>query len=122
MNPQQLAQMYEEASALAEAGQHTSALSKMFAYLRYRPLDGQALNDAATILFCLGRNQDAITCYEKAAQVCQGDELGQVYWNLCEAYLHEDRPAQAIGLFDAMQSMGLLNARSEERRVGKECW
>ena len=50
MNPQQLTQMYEEAAAMAEAGQHEPALNRMFEYLRHRPQDGQALNDAATIL------------------------------------------------------------------------
>lgn len=110
MNPQQLTGMYEEASALAEAGRYEPALSKMFDYLRHCPQDGRALNDAATILFCLGRGRDAIACYEKAARVCEGDQLAQVYWNLCEAYLHEDQPAGAIGLFDDMEAMGLLSS------------
>ena len=115
MNPQQLTQMYEEAAAMAEAGQHEMALSKMFGYLRHRPQDGQALNDAATILYCLGRGQEAIACYEKACQFCQGDQLAQVYWNLCEAYLQEGVVGQAIGLFDGMASMGLLNADTLNR-------
>jgi hypothetical protein len=110
MNPQQLTQMYEEAAAMAEAGQHEPALNRMFEYLRHRPQDGQALNDAATILYCLGRGQEAIACYEKAGQFCQGDQLAQVYWNLCEAYLQEGVVGRAIGLFDGMASMGLLNA------------
>lgn len=110
MNPQQLTQMYEEAAAMAESGQHELALNRMFDYLRHRPQDGQALNDAATILYCLGRGQEAIACYEKACQFSEGDQLAQVYWNLCEAYLQEGAVGRAIGLFDGMASMGLLNA------------
>lgn len=109
MNLQQLTQVYENAVALAEAGQYEPALSRMFDYLRHRPRDGQALNDAATILFCLGRGQEAIACYEKAVEVCTGDALAQVHWNLCEAYLQEGMVGRAVGLFDTMQSLGLLN-------------
>lgn len=109
MNPQQLTQMYEEATGMAEAGRYEQALSKMLEYLRHRPQDGQAFNDAATILFCLGRGRDAIAFYEKAAQFCQGDQLAQVYWNLCEAYLQENQPARAIALFDDLETMGLLS-------------
>ncbi|NLW83476.1 MAG: hypothetical protein GXY41_03580 [Phycisphaerae bacterium] len=110
MDSQQLTELYNDASALAEAGRYEPAMAKMFKYLRHRPLEGQALNDAATILFCMGRGRDAITCYEKAAQCCQGDQQAQVYWNLCEAYLQENQPARALALFDQLQAMGLLSA------------
>lgn len=109
MNPQQLTQLYDEATGLAEAGRYEPAMARMFEYLRHRPLDGPALNDAGTILFCMGRGKDAIVCYEKAAEFCRGDQLSQVYWNLCEAYLQEEQPARAVGLFDRMQEMELLN-------------
>lgn len=110
MNPEQLTRMYEQASALAEAGQHAAALEQFVAYLRYRPQDGQALNDAATLLYCMGRSQEAIGLYEKACQVCQGDALAQVYWNLSEVYLQEGRVGQAAALFDTMQAQDILNA------------
>lgn len=109
MNPQQLKEVYENAISLAETGQYEPALSGIIDYLRYRPRDGQALNDAATILFCLGRSQEAIAYYEKAVGVCTGDALSQVYWNLCEAYLQEKMAARAVGLFDTMQALGLLH-------------
>ena len=110
MTSEQLTGMYEQASALAEAGQHAAALEQFLEYLRYRPQDGQALNDAATLLYCLGRSQEAIGLYEKACQFCQGDALTQVYWNLSEVYLQEGRVGNAAALFDAMQAQDILNA------------
>lgn len=115
MNPEQLTRMYEEATSLAETGQHTAALERLFEYLRFRPLDGQALNDAATLLYCLGRAQEAITLYEKACQVCQGDHLAQVYWNVSEVYLQEGLVGRATVLFDAMEEKGILNADTLNR-------
>lgn len=110
MTSEQLTGMYEQASALAEAGQHAAALEQFLEYLRYRPQDGQALNDAATLLYCMGRSQEAIALYEKACQVCQDDALTQVYWNLSEVYLQEGLVGRAAALFDAMQAQDILNA------------
>ncbi len=110
MTSEQLTGMYEQATALAEAGQHAAALEQLVEYLRYRPQDGQALNDAATLLYCMGRSQEAIGLYEKACQVCQGDALTQVYWNLSEVYLQEGQVGRAAALFDAMQAQDILNA------------
>lgn len=109
MNPQQLTAMHDQALTLAESGRYEEALKVLNDYLRHRPQDGQALNDAATVLFCLGQGQQAIALYEEACRWCTSEQLAQVQWNLCEAYLQEGRVAQAIGLFDQMESRGLLN-------------
>ena len=109
MSTQQLAAMYDHAHGLAERGQYADALAALNDYLVHRPEDGRAINDAATILFCQGRGPEAIRLYEKASRLCSGEELGQVLWNLCEAYLQEGRAAQAIGLFDTIEEMGLMN-------------
>jgi tetratricopeptide (TPR) repeat protein len=109
MDSQQLTAMHEQALTLAESGRYDQALGVLNDYLSYRPQDGQAINDAATILFCLGKGPQAIALYEKACRFCSDEQLAQVQWNLCEAYLQEGRAAQAIGLFDQMDARGLLN-------------
>jgi len=115
MTAEQLTEMYEQATVLAESGQHAAALEQFVAYLRHRPNDGRALNDAATLLYCMGRSQEAIGLYEKACQVCQGDALTQVYWNLSEVYLQEGLVGKAAALFDAMQAQEILNADTLNR-------
>lgn len=100
---------YQQALALAEAGQHEQALRLIRTYLQTNPNDSEALNDAGTILFCMHRGAEAIELYEKARLSAQGDLLSQILWNLCEAYLQEDRPAEAASLFDAMEQCKVLN-------------
>ncbi|MHC4960700.1 MAG: hypothetical protein ACYTE1_06060, partial [Planctomycetota bacterium] len=89
MHSDSAAQQYEQALALAEAGQHEQALEQIVNYLQVMPNDGKAFNDAGTLLFCMQRGRDAIVYFEKALQLCEGDDLTQVYWNLCETYLQE---------------------------------
>jgi tetratricopeptide (TPR) repeat protein len=110
MHSETLTRQYEQALTLAEAGQYGQALEQMLGYLKASPSDGKALNDAGTILFCMQRGTEAIAYFEKALTVCRGDELTQVYWNLCEAYLQEGWPEKAALLFDAMRHQGILNA------------
>jgi tetratricopeptide (TPR) repeat protein len=100
---------YQQALALAEAGQHEQALRLIRTYLQTSPNDLEALNDAGTILFCMHRGPEAIELYEKARLSAQGDLLSQILWNLCEAYLQENRPAEASSLFDAMEQCKILN-------------
>ncbi len=83
MHSETLTRQYEQALTLAEAGQYGQALEQMLGYLKASPSDGKALNDAGTILFCMQRGTEAIAYFEKALTVCRGDELTQVYWNLC---------------------------------------
>lgn len=109
MHSESIAKRYEQAVNLAESGQYEQALAQMQEYLRLSPEDGKALNDAGTILFCMHRGAEAIGYFQKAMMICKGDELTQVYWNLCEAYLQENRPEAAAGLFDRMQKAGILN-------------
>ena len=60
MHSDSAAQQYEQALALAEAGQHEQALEQIVNYLQVMPNDGKAFNDAGTLLFCMQRGRDAI--------------------------------------------------------------
>jgi glycosyltransferase involved in cell wall biosynthesis len=100
---------YQQALTLAEAGQHDQALRLIRTHLQTNPNDPEALNDAGTILFCMNRGAEAIELLEKAKVSAQGDLLSQILWNLCEAYLQEDRPAEAASLFDVMEQCNILN-------------
>ena len=102
--------MYSEAIQLAEMGQHEAALAKLQEYLRLNPMDGEAMNDAGTILFCMHRGREAIDYFLRARTVCRGDQLTQVYWNLCEACIAENRPEIAIDLLDTMEEAHVLHA------------
>ncbi|MHC4770870.1 MAG: hypothetical protein ACYS8O_03575 [Planctomycetota bacterium] len=73
MHSDSAAQQYEQALALAEAGQHEQALEQIVNYLQVMPNDGKAFNDAGTLLFCMQRGRDAIVYFEKALQLCEGD-------------------------------------------------
>lgn len=101
---------YLEAVKLAEEGNHEAALTQLEAYLKDHPADGEALNDAGTILFCLHRGKEAIDYFQKARNLCQGEKLTQVYWNLCEAAIAEARPEIALDLLDRMERAQILNA------------
>lgn len=106
---------YNQAVELAESGQYEQALQQLQVYLKAHPKDGEALNDIGTILFCMHRGQEAIDYYLLARSCCCGDTLGQVIFNLCEAYLAEDQPEKAVGLLDSMESMEILNVDTVNR-------
>lgn len=110
---------YEQAVNLAEAGRYEPALQQMLGYLQTSPSDGKALNDAGTILFCMQRGAEAIAYFEKALTLCRGDELTQVYWNLCEACIQEDQPDKAAALFATMHERGILNVDILNRTAEK---
>ena len=115
MHSDSAAQQYEQALALAEAGQHEQALEQIVNYLQVMPNDGKAFNDAGTLLFCMQRGRDAIVYFEKALQLCEGDDLTQVYWNLCETYLQEGCPEKAAALFTVMNQNEILNIDTVNR-------
>ena len=115
MHSDSVARQYEQALALAEAGQHEQALEQIANYLQVMPNDGRALNDAGTLLFCLQRGREAIVFFEKAMQFCQGDDLTQVYWNLCETYLQEGDSEKAAALFPVMNQNEILNIDTVNR-------
>jgi len=115
MHSDSAARQYEQALALAEAGQHEQALEQMVHYLQVMPNDGKAFNDAGALLFCLHRGREAIVYFEKALQLCQGDDRTQVYWNLCEAYLQEGCPEKAAAMFTVMCQNEILNIDTVHR-------
>ena len=115
MHSDSAADQYEQALAMAEAGQHEQALEQMVNYLQVMPNDGKAFNDTGTLLFCLQRGREAIVYFEKALKLCQGDDRAQVYWNLCEAYLQEGYPEKAVAMFTVMHQNEILNIDTVNR-------
>jgi glycosyltransferase involved in cell wall biosynthesis len=100
---------FERWTRLAETGAHAAALDEVLKYLRASPEDGRALNDAGTLLWTLGRLDEAADYLKRAAGLLT-DERGQVLWNLAEVYLAANRPADAMGLFDGLAAQGLMTA------------
>jgi len=115
MHSDSTANGYEQALAMADAGQHEQALEQIVSYLQSAPGDGKAFNDAGTLLFCLKRGREAIVFFEKALQLCKGDDRTQVYWNLCEACLQEGYPEKAVALFAVMHQNEILNIDTVNR-------
>ncbi|MBE3068894.1 MAG: glycosyltransferase [Planctomycetes bacterium] len=98
---------YEECTRLAAAGRLDEALAGLRAYIEDHPDDGQALNDAGTVLFALGRAEESVGYLERAAaRLTEG--RGQALWNLAEAYLAARRPAEVVALFDDLAGDALL--------------
>jgi len=103
-------QVYERGLQLAEEGKHAEALEHICAHLTEHPADSQALNDAGVILFCQGRNEEAIEHLEKAKRTAKTSELAEINWNLCEVYLAAGYPGPAMRLFDEMEAQEILSA------------
>jgi len=99
---------YERGLKLAQASRYQEALVCIQEHLCMAPDDGQALNDAGAILYCLGRADEAIDHFVKA-KVFQGDSA-EILWNLVEAYLGAGRADEAVRLFDDMERLGILNS------------
>lgn len=100
-------ELYDEALSLADAGQHEEALACLQEYLTQAPNDGTALNDAGTILYALGRFDQAIAHLQMSMAKLGSDP--QAIWNLCEVYVAAQRPAEAMRLFPEMGKAALLS-------------
>jgi glycosyltransferase involved in cell wall biosynthesis len=100
--------LYQKGLQFAEAGQYPQALVCLQEHLRTSGDDAQALNDIGAVLHCLGRSNEAIDHFLRARNL-QPDSA-QIIWNLVEAYLAIDKPAEAVQLFNDMEQMGILNA------------
>jgi glycosyltransferase involved in cell wall biosynthesis len=100
---------YQRGLELAESGRQEEAFECFAEHLKNNPGDGQAWNDAGAVLYCLRRVDEAIKYFEKARGFCSGPELGEVYWNMCEAYIERGNADLAAGLFDEMEQLGILN-------------
>ena len=98
---------YQKGLELAESGQYEEAFGYLRKHLESCPSDGQAWNDAGTVLYCLGQVDEAIKYFKKAKGLCSESELGGVYWNLFEAYLDGGYPNFAAGLFDEMERFAI---------------
>jgi pentatricopeptide repeat protein len=99
---------HQKGLELAEAGKYQEALAYIQEHLCTVPDDAQALNDAGTILYCLGRPDEAIDHFVKARSL-QNDSA-DILRNLAEAYLCVGRIKEAVQLFDDMERMGILKA------------
>jgi 2-polyprenyl-3-methyl-5-hydroxy-6-metoxy-1,4-benzoquinol methylase/tetratricopeptide (TPR) repeat protein len=99
---------YQQALDLAEAGQHQQALDEIATHLAANPDDGEALNDAGTLLYALGRFDEAVEYLQKACKHL-GDQRGQALWNLAEIFLSAGRAASAVDLFSELAELELLN-------------
>lgn len=98
---------YEEAAVLAEQGRYPEALGLMMDYLQASPRDVEALNDAGTILHCMGRCDEAVAHLLQAKRI--DSQNPQILWNLIEAYIAANLPDRAEQMFDEAESLGLLN-------------
>ena len=99
---------YERGLKLAQASRYQEALVCIQEHLCMAPDDGQALNDAGAILYCLGRADEAIDHFVKAKSIL--GESAEILWNLVEAYLGAGRVDEAIRLFDDMERLDILNS------------
>lgn len=112
---QKQTEAYLKAVELAEAGQYQPALRQIQEYLKTHPDDGEALNDAGTILFCMHRGKEAIEYFLRARTLTDGDIQSQVLHNLCEAYLAERQPEKTVGLLKDMETRQILNVDTINR-------
>jgi len=99
---------YAKGLELAESGKYQDALTHMQQHLKNNPGDAEALNDVGAILYCLGRNIEAIEHFTKSIK--SDKDFGEAYWNLVEAYLSCRKPQKASLLFDDMARLKILNA------------
>jgi len=103
-------ELYDKGVELAEAGKYEDALASLKEHLKLFGRDSQAWNDCGAVLYCLGRVEESIEHFEKAISYCDESESGEIYWNLCEAYIDAGQPSLAVGIFDKMQHHEILNA------------
>ncbi len=104
---------YQRGVELAEAGNYEAALNYVREHLRGTPNDAQALNDAGTILHCLGRSGEAIENLKRAHEL--RPDSGEIVWNLVEAYLASGMATEAAWLFGKMEKDGILNIDAVNR-------
>ena len=98
---------YERGLELAQAGQYDQALEFMMDHLKTAGDSANALNDTGAILHCLGRSNEAIDYFLKARNIQK--DSAEILWNLVEAYLADDKPAEAVKHFDEMEKMSIMN-------------
>ena len=98
---------YERSLELAETGRYAESLDYIQKHLQRAPDDVEALNDAGTVLHCMGRSDEAIDYLTKARYLRR--DSGEILWNLSEAYLAVGRAKEVTELFDEMERMKILN-------------
>jgi Flp pilus assembly protein TadD len=100
--------LYQEATALAEAGQFQEAYDLYQLYLEEHPDDPEALNDTAVVLHCMHRSGEGIDYLIRARGIA-GDSP-EIVWNLAEALLAEARALEARPLLPIMAEHETITA------------
>ena len=100
--------LYQRGLELAKSCRYQEALACIQEHLCTAPDDVQAMNDAGSILYCLGRFDEAIEHFVKVRSLRR--ESVEILRNLVEAYLGAGRANEAVLLFDEMQRMGILSS------------
>ena len=101
---------YKQARLLAQLGRYEDAMACIQRHLQAEPEDGEAWNDAGTILYALGRFSESICSLERARDLL--DDSSPVYGNLAQAYLADGQAVMAVGLFGNMQHTGVLDTQT----------
>lgn len=98
---------YRRGLELAGAGDYQQGWECLREHLQTQPQDAEALNDAGTILHCLGRTEEAIDCLSQARRLRA--DSAEIVENLVEAYLAAGRAGEAAALFDSLERYGRLS-------------
>ena len=69
-------ELYDRGVELGEAGKYEEAFESFKEHLKLFGKDSQAWNDCGAVLYCLGRVDEAIEHFEKAAEYCGESEGG----------------------------------------------
>ena len=107
MSIQTDASHYEKAMILAENGHFQEALDLVENHLQESPDDAEALNDAAVLLHCMERSDEAIEKLNHARELV-GDKP-EIIWNLVEAHLALAQAEQARPLLTLMERQETIN-------------
>ena len=99
---------YERGSELAEAGRHEEALELIRRHLERHPGDAEAANDVGTLLYALGRFDEAA---RQLHGVIEGPDCPpEALHNFAEAALVAGWPGEVSAAFGRMEAEGLLDA------------
>jgi len=101
---------YRQVAGLAETGRYGEALEAIQRHLLDSPRDGEAFNDAGTILHALGRFDEAAEHLKRAIALLEGPSAAEAERNLVEVYLACDKPGEVEALLEDLVGAGILTA------------
>ena len=100
--------LYQRAIEQARAGHPEIALEHFETFLKERPDNGYAWNDAGAVLYSQGRIDEAIRYFRRAVEMEKRPP--RVFRNLAKAYLAAGQPSRAMQGFETVRREGLLDA------------